>query len=86
MALTIEEKNKMLEMLANPIRGQAQTGVTPQTFGMVKVSTLIQYREKPDEEIRAELELFTVRKRQAIQKQLDLIEANRIKLLAQLEA
>ena len=72
----------MLEMLANPVQGQAQAGQRPPMFGMVKINTLVEYRGKSDEEIRAELALFDVRKKEALQKRRDEL----VKALASVDA
>jgi len=78
--LTLEEKNKMLEMLANPVQGQAPVGQRPPMFGMVKIETLVEYRSKTDEIIRAELALYDLKKKEAIEKQLEQINANKARM------
>ena len=82
--LTVAEKDSLLEMLASPVQGQAQAGQRPPTFGMVKVATLIAYRDKTDEEIQAELKLYSVRKTEALQKRRNDLAAALTTLDAQL--
>jgi len=84
MALTTEEKNKMLEMLASPVQGQAQQGARPPMFGMIKIETLVQYRDKSDEEILAELKVYSTRKQEALQKRRNDLAAALTTLDAQL--
>lgn len=82
--LTLAEKNKMLEMLANPVQGQAQAGHRPPVFGMVRIDALVQYRDKSDEAIRAELAVYDAKKKEAIEKQLAQIEASKARMEAEL--
>jgi len=84
MALTIEEKNKMLEMLANPVQGQAVQGGRAPMYGMIRIETLVEYRGKTDEMIKAELALYDIKKKEAIEKQLVLINENKSKMEAEL--
>ena len=84
MALTREELDRALEMMASPVQGQAQAGARPPMFGMVKLSDLKALREKTDEVVRAELALYDVKKKEAIQKQLAQIEQNKLKMEAEL--
>jgi hypothetical protein len=84
MSLSIEEKNKMLEMLGAPVQGQAQAGIRPQVVGVVRITDLVNYRTKTDEEIRAELFLYDLRKKEALQTRLAQIEASKAKLSAEL--
>jgi hypothetical protein len=51
---------------------------------MVKVATLIAYRDKTDEEIQAELKLYSVRKTEALQKRRNDLAAALTTLDAQL--
>ena len=65
--LTLQEKDLMLEMLSAPATLPQQAGQPIQRIGVVSIAKLIEYRSKDNDVIRAELVVYSDKKKKMLQ-------------------
>lgn len=85
LPLTVEERDLMLEMISEAAGFNDGRNV-PTQVGIVTLEKLAEYRAKDNDLIRAELVIYRARKAAFLKKTEADIQANLIKIQAQLDA